>query len=277
MTAKLKRRLLAAVALSLSLAACSGGDASTGEVRPFSEVQATEFVFEPDVTNLSRSIFRVTTTEPMICAIVWGETEALGNFNNSLAMNGTGIVQHDVFLPGAEAGVEYFFKVQGSTADGKLYESEMATFIIPATDVESPIGGDAIHGLNLALDAIVIETSSEFSAAWAAVNALDGDDSTEWATAGSGDNAYITIDLGSVQEIAGVEFVTRSMADGSAITEEYTVTIDEEPFGPFPAGNLADPRFAPLVATGRIVRFDVTSTSGGNTGAIEVRVLAPTP
>ncbi len=45
---------------------------------------------------------RVTTTEPMVYAIVRGETEALGNFNNSLAMNGTGIIDHDVFLPGAE-------------------------------------------------------------------------------------------------------------------------------------------------------------------------------
>ena len=35
----------------------------------------------------------------MICAIVWGETEALGNLNNSLAMNGTGIVTTTCTFP----------------------------------------------------------------------------------------------------------------------------------------------------------------------------------
>ena len=53
-------------------------------MHPFSEVQADEFVFEADPTESERGIFRVETTEPMICAIVWGETEAFGNFNNSL-------------------------------------------------------------------------------------------------------------------------------------------------------------------------------------------------
>ena len=67
----------------------------------------------------------------MICAIVWGETEELGKFNNSLAMNGTGIVNHDVFLPGAVPGRTYYFQVQGSTADGTLYRTETATFTIP--------------------------------------------------------------------------------------------------------------------------------------------------
>ena len=117
--------------VAVMLAACGNDDAkstSRSEVRPFSEVQADDFVFESDPTSLERGIFRVTTTEPMICAIVWGETDAFGNFNNSLAMNGTGIVDHDVFLPGAIPGRTYFFQAQGSTADGTLYRSETATF-----------------------------------------------------------------------------------------------------------------------------------------------------
>lgn len=38
-------------------------------------------------------------------------------------MNGTGIEQHDVVLPGAEAGEDYFFTVQGADAEGNLYKS----------------------------------------------------------------------------------------------------------------------------------------------------------
>ena len=270
----MKRLTLMALGFGLVLAAC-GGSAET--VRPFSEVQATEFVFEADPTNPSRGIFRMDTTEPMICAIVWGETESLGNFNNSLAMNGTGIIEHDVFLPGAEPGVEYFYKVQGSTADGTLYESELMTFVIPESD--APESGDddmASHGDNLALKGTVLETSSEFSDTWAGPNAIDGDTSTEWATSGDGDDAFIIIDLASIQQVVGVEFLTRSMADGTATAAEYTVTVDEgDMFGPFPAGNLAELNFAELVTEGQVFRFDITNSTGGNTGAIEIRVFSP--
>lgn len=265
--------LVAAVVL---LAACSGGDDAGAAPRPFSEVQADEFVFETDPTSIDRGIFRVTTTEPMICAIVWGETEALGNFNNSLAMNGTGIVDHDVFLPGAEPGGTYFFRVQGSTADGTLYQSDLATFTLPDRSAAADDSAEVDRGPNLALDATVAEVSSEFNDSFAAANAIDDSGTTEWSSRGDGDAAFITIDLGAPKEIAGVEFITRSMLDGTAVTETFTVTIDDRAsFGPFPAGTPVDPSFAPVATTGRLVRFDVEASTGGNVGAVEVRVLAP--
>ena len=59
--------------------------------RTYAQWRAT---FEADPADPRRSMFRVTTTEPMICAIVWGEDESFGRFNNSLAMNGTGEVTY---------------------------------------------------------------------------------------------------------------------------------------------------------------------------------------
>lgn len=265
-------------AAAVVIAACGKDDApstSRAEVRPFSEVQADDFVFEADPTSLERGVFRVITTEPMICAIVWGETEAFGNFNNSLAMNGTGIVDHDVFLPGAIPGRTYFFRVQGSTADGTLYRSETATFTIPASRVSGQSTETVDTRINLAAAATVVEVSSEFNSNFAAFNAIDDAGTTEWSSAGDGDDAFITIDLGSANEIAGVEFITRSMLDGTAITETFTVTVDDgATFGPFPAGTPVEPNFAVLVATGRVIRFDVETSTGGNVGAVEIRVLA---
>lgn len=266
-------RLLMAFGLVLAVAACSSEPAPDAAVRPFTEVQENDFTFEADSTNPNRGIFRVTTTEPMICAIIWGEDESFGSMNNSLAMDGSGIIEHDVFLPGAEPGVEYVFKVQGSTADGTLYESPVGTFTIPET--ESSDTDEVERGPNLALDATVTEFSSEFSDSFSAANAIDGDTSTEWATSGSGDEAFIAIDLGSAQQIAGAAFLTRSMADGSAITEEYTVIIDGERFGPFEAGTVSQPNMAEIDANGQMVRFEVTTTTGGNTGAVEVQVFGP--
>ena len=269
--------LIAVGAFALLVAACSNGaDDSAAAVQPFSEVQATEAVFENDPTFPGRGILRVDTTEPMICAIVWGETEALGHFNNSLDMNGTGIVEHNVLLPGAEAGETYFYRLQGSAADGTLYQSDLMTFTLPPNEEGS--SGDAAveHGTNVAEGAAIVEVSSEFSASWSAENAVDGDLNTEWSSAGDADDAFVTIDLGSAQEIAGVEFLTRTMADGSATTDTFFVVVDDgERFGPFFAGNPANPAFTEASFIGRVLRFEVEDTTGGNTGAIEIRAFAP--
>jgi hypothetical protein len=110
---------------------------------------------------------------------------------------------------------------------------------------------------------------------WEAENAIDDDANTEWASQGDGDQGFITIDLGSPHAIAGVEFLTRSMLDGTATTEMYTVTVDDgDPIGPFAAGNPADPNFAAVELSGQVFRFDVDTSSGGNVGAIEVRIFA---
>ena len=265
------------LALGLVAAACSTAG-TTESVRPFEDVQASEMVFENDPTFPGRGIFRVETTEPMICAIAWGESEALGRFNNSLDMNGTGIIDHNVFLPDAEPGVEYFYRVQGSTADGVLYQSELMTFALPETDSATGAATMPEHGDNLALEATVTDVSSEFSDSWAAPNAIDDDLNTEWSTAGDGDNAFLTIDLGEEREVAGVEFLTRTMTDGSATTTSFHVVVDgSDPLGPFDAGNPANPAFNVAEFTGRILRFEVETTTGGNTGAIEIRVFAPDP
>ena len=186
-------------------------------------------------------------------------------------MNGTGIVQHDVFLPGADAGRTYFYRLQGSTADGTLYQSDLMTFTLP--EAASP-GPEASSAPNLALSGSVTSVSSEFSSAWVGDNAIDGDLTTEWSSAGDGDESFIVIDLGEPMAATGFEFLTRSMTDGTATTTTYTVTVDDgEPLGPFPAGNPADAATTEIDVTGQVFRFDVSDSTGGNTGAIEIRIL----
>ncbi len=262
--------MVSALAIVLVSVGCGVAADSEVEVRPFSEVQDSEMVFEADPTNPSRAIFRVTTTEPMICAIVWGEDDTFGNFNNSLNMAGTGIVQHDVFLPDAVPGVEYTFVVQGTTADGTLYRSEVGTFSIADSGVTDTTGTGSA---NLA-EGAAVEVSSEFNESFAASNAVDGDFGTEWSTMGDGDDAWIEVDLGAPAAVLGFEFLTRAMTDGTSITETYTVTVDgNETFGPFPAGNPAASEPGLVELSGQVFRFDVDSSTGGNTGAVEVRIL----
>ena len=258
---------------TLVLAAC-GSDSESSGVRAFVDVQAGDMTFENDPTFVGRGIFHVTTTEPMICAIVWGETEALGNFNNSLAMNGTGIIEHDVLLPTAEAGKTYFYRVQGSTADGTLYQSELMTFTLPTEEASPPDEVEQDLGENVAEGATVTEVSSVFSGSWLGSNAFDGDMNTEWATKGDGDGGFVEVDLGSSQDIIAVELLTRSMIDGSATALTYTVVVDgTDTYGPFEPGNGATRAVHDAILTGQILRFEFDTTTGGNTGAIEIRAF----
>lgn len=269
------RRFRWVLGLLLLLAACGGDDttssgASDGaEIRPFSEVQDSEFAFELDPADPTRGIFRVTTSEPMICAIVWGEDDTFGRFNNSQSMNGTGIIEHDVALPDVEPGTEYRFLVQGTTADGTLYRSEISSFAIEGGDAAA--GVELPAGENVATGAVVVDASSSFSDSFVPELALDGDLGTEWSTRGDGDGAFLVVDVGAPVDLGAVEFVTRSMSDGSAVTETFTVSADGgEPLGPFPAGTPATRRPSDITLRGQVFRFEVVSSTGGNVGAVEV-------
>lgn len=136
----------------------------------------------------------------------------------------------------------------------------------PTEPTEEPKPG----GSNVARGASISGVSSEFSPEYAALNAIDGDPLTEWSSAGDGDDAFITIDLGEEFEILGVGFHTREMTDGTSITLTFTVTVDGRSFGPFEAG--PGMVYANFNATGGSVRIDVETSTGGNTGAVEIEV-----
>jgi len=120
----------------------------------------------------------------------------------------------------------------------------------------------------VAVGATVVEVSSEFSSAFSGANTIDGNPAAEWSTRGGGDDAYLVVNLDREVDVVAVGFHARTMSDGSATTENYTVTVDgADTYGPFLVG-CTDVTFI-----GRIVRFDVDNSSGGNTGATEVEVI----
>jgi hypothetical protein len=163
-------------------------------------------------------------------------------------------------LGGLEPDSTYQYRLQGTAADGTIYVSEVMTFSTPP----APVGGPP----DLARDAVVTGVSSEFSDAFSAANAFDGDGTTEWSTRGDGDDAWVEIDLGDVKAVASISFRTRSMSDGTAVTETFSLTADGELIGTFPADTTVN-----VAIDAQVLRFDVESSSGGNTGAVEILVL----
>ena len=260
--------MLLLIGFALVAAACASPDAEEVEAGP--EVLAFEdiavagptVVVDPSATT---AVLTVTTSIDAVCAVAYGVGQPSGEIATDREMDPNGHDEHRVVLTGLQPNTEYSYRLQGVGEDGRLYRSQVYTFRTPEA-VLPP------YGPNLALAAEVVEASSEFSSSFAAAFAIDGDRGTEWSSRGDGDDAYIVIDLGAPTEVTRVAFVTREMSDGTAITRTFTVTVDgDQTYGPFPAG----PEPVEVSFVGRVLRFDVDESTGGNTGAVEVEVYGP--
>jgi hypothetical protein len=258
-------RLPAVVAaIVFALTACAK-DSDEAAVYLAEDVIVGDIAVLPDPSGTSATV-QVTTSIDMVCAVVYGTTPELGDgIATDADMGGGAHTDHEAVLTGLEPDTEYYLRVQGSGSDSRLYRSELLTFRTPDSGpLERP-------GENVAIGADVIAVSSEFSEAFAATNAVDGDPATEWSTAGDGDDAWITIDLGEPVDVIGIGFHSREMGDGTSIINMFTVTVDgDDTFGPYPAGpGLA---IVDVAFTGRALRFDAVDTTGGNTGAVEIEI-----
>ena len=235
--------------------------ASAAPVHEFSEIQASDITISPDPSGRS-AVLQVDTSIDVACSVVYGEDETFGLIAVDNDMDGGAHADHHPVMGGLQPDTEYQSRLQGTAPDGIIYVSDVMTFRTPP----EPVGGP----VNLGLDAVVTDVSSEFSASFGAANAFDGDGTTEWSSRGDGDDAWVEIDLGAPQMIGEVVFRTRSMSDGSSITATFGITADGVELGEYPADT--------AVAVGveaQVLRFDVASSSGGNTGAVEILVLAP--
>jgi hypothetical protein len=263
------RSTAAAVALCLGLAACGGTTATrhTVDIGNFSLVEVGKAHVQVAADGRS-AVVQVQTDPPTVCAIAYGKTAALGSIADDPDMGGTAISRHVVVLGGLAPGTTYHFLLTATDAEGRVFQTPgLSTFTTPRQ--ARSVGRD------IAIGAKIVAVSSQWSSAYGAANAVDGNLSTEWASNGDGDRAFITIDLGRERKITGISFITREMSDGSAITRTYAVVVDgRRRYGPFPAGDLVAPHIVAVSFTGRFLRFEVVSSTGGNTGAAEIEVFS---
>ncbi len=252
------------------LVACGGSSraGSTAGVRDFGAIAVGKTRLQVAADGKS-AVVRVQTDPPTVCAIAYGRTSALGSIANDPSMGGTAISRHTVVLGGLTPNTTYRFRLTATDAEGRVFQTpELATFTTTPSTTAAP-------GRDIAVGAKVVAVSSQYSSDYRAANAVDGNLSTEWSSAGDGDRAFITIDLGTRRTVTGVSFRTREMSDGSAITRTFAVVVDGgKRYGPFPAGDRVDPRTASVSFTGRRLRFEVVRSTGGNTGAAEIQVFS---
>jgi hypothetical protein len=258
--------LAAVVALGAGLAAC--GSSGGSGVRPFAAIEVGQLHVQ--VSADGRSVVMQLQTNPAtVCAVAYGTTSALGSIANDADMGGTAISHHVVLLKDLRPDTTYDYRLTATDARGELFQTASLGHF-----TTTPLRTSA-YGPDVAVGAKILAVSSQYSSAYRAANAVDGNLASEWSSNGDGNHAFITIELPRRTAVSGVAFITREMSDGSAITRSFAVVVDGgKRYGPFPAGNRVNPRIAAVSFRGRRLRFEVVSSTGGNTGAAEVEVFA---
>jgi hypothetical protein len=189
------------------------------------------------------------------------------------------ILEHEVPLVGLLPSITYFCRARATAPGGVMSRSELSRFSTLGVD---PMPTDPINVAQLSAGAVVVSTSSNYGGAaqnepWGGNQAIDGDLSTEWATAGDGDAASLTIDLGQERTIVAVGYRGRQMFDGTGVVTSIQVVFDGENIaGPFATPDPAQVYRFDLIepVTTRTARFEAVTSSGGLTGARELQLFA---
>lgn len=251
------------------------GQDQSYDIRPLSEVYAER---PPAVIDLlpTHATLDFVSSIALACSVVFGETEAFGQIAVDPTMAGAAIIEHHPIMGDLRPDTEYLYRVQGSDANGIIYISELFSFKTP------PETSGEINLASLAAGASIADVSSNFGGAanddtWGANKAIDGNPATAWSSHGDGDDAYLMVQLSQPDRPHAVEVWTRFMSNGTARITSFNITSDTgERFGPFTLPDATQPyRFeTPFASTVQTLRFDVVSSTGGNTGLVEFAALA---
>ncbi|MDL1885504.1 discoidin domain-containing protein [Anaerolineae bacterium CFX8] len=240
--------------------------------RPVEEIMTGDLV----VTNFANdgtATLPITTTVPVACSIVYGTTPEFGSLAVDLDMAGGTHTEHSPLLLDLESETTYYFRVQGTDDFGVIYLSEVMTFTTPPrktvenTNLASPELGAEITGYSSAFG------GADLTERWGALSAVDGSSNSAWSSAGDGDDAWLEIRLAQRSQINRIEYWSRAMSDGTSQVFEFTITTDDgRIYGPFSLDDADQSYSFEVDFQTTTLRFDVVSSSGGNTGAVEFGV-----
>ncbi len=229
----------------------------------------------PEIVDITGSDARLTfvSSIPLACSVVYGKTTEFGSIASDPDMNGAAIIDHNPILTGLEPDTEYFYRVQGSDSAGNIYWAGTQSFM---TTASASAGSSDPNLLSINNGALISAVSSNFGGAgndqtWGANSAIDGSSNTAWSSSGDGDNAFIEITLPEQELVSTLEVWSRSMSDGSAIIQSFTVITDAgEVLGPFSLPGTSRAYSFDIDRITGSIRLDVETSTGGNTGLVEI-------
>ncbi len=206
---------------------------------------------------------------PLACSVIFGLDTAFGFIATDSAMNGGAIIDHNPILSNLQPESTYYYRVQGTDAQGKMYWSPINSFTTESANNE------LINLLSIDNGTTVTAVSSNFGNAsnnqtWGANSAIDGSGSTAWSSANDGDDAFIELTLAQATQINTLKVWSRSMSNSAEILS-FTITTDNETLGPFTLPDTQQAYEFEINRTSSSLRFDVITSTGGNTGLIELQ------
>ncbi|MBF2054633.1 MAG: discoidin domain-containing protein [Candidatus Sericytochromatia bacterium] len=268
-----------ALALLLGASACAVVPSAVSDRFPSSQQARVAFLnFRIEEIGPQRAVVRFDTSLETTCEAEYGtDPEQLSQRATDPAMDESNpyALDHEVPLEDLRPGQRYYVRARATDRQGRTFFSEVYDFeTLAETEIALPPGLTQ-HSLPDS-GARVSGVSSVFgnAPAFAAINALDGRQATEWSSQGDGDQAWLALEWEQARLISHVRVRSRSMADGTAIITRFQLRGDQgQTLGPF---SLQDPSqsqtfvLEPALQT-RQLRFEVLSSTGGNTG---LRLLA---
>jgi hypothetical protein len=213
------------------------------------------------------------TRVPVVCNVAYGLDKTYGKLA-LMAMTGP-VTDHEISLLGLEPDSVYHLRITITDAESNVYQSEDLTFsTIQGTGQKKPVGTNVVSAND---GAKVVGVSSNWGgggpdSSFGANKAIDGNSSTEWSSDSDGDNAWIEIELAQLYELDTIGFWTRTMGNSAQIFTFKVVTDDGTQLGPFNLPDAATIYYFDADVKAKRLRFKVESSSGGNTGAVEIEV-----
>jgi hypothetical protein len=252
---------------------CLWACSSTGPAFEFENLRVEEIAAR-------RAVVRFDTSVPATCEVIFGvASENLDNVALDPDMEpGELALEHNIPIEDLQPETTYYFRARATDADGNTEETELDEFSTIA-------GDDPTEGLEnvalLAAGTTVQALSSNWGgggndSSYGIHKALDGMMSTEWSTAGDGDDAFVELDLGQERTITHLAYRSRMMVDGTSIVEKIRlIDLDsdkETSILATPDHTLRYVFALPEPWTTRHVRLEAVTTTGGNTGGKEIEL-----
>ena len=265
--------LLLVVLLTLTLGACSTSDQAA--IEPFENIPGG--IEGPSVRNIgphsAKVIFRAGT--PIVCNVAYGPDTGYGKLT-LMAMTGP-ITDHEVDLLGLQPDTTYHYRITATDATSRVYRSEDFVFTTTAdTREQAPLGPNLA---TIEAGARVVAVSSnwgggDLNSSFGANQAIDGNDNTEWSSDGDGDGAWIEIELAQSYELSAIGFWTRTMGNSAQVSSFKVIVDGATELGPFELNDAATLYYFDVSVKAKRLRFEVESSSGGNTGAVAIGAYA---
>ncbi|MBI4286969.1 MAG: discoidin domain-containing protein [Chloroflexi bacterium] len=259
--------------LSITLLSCTTSNKAS--IRPLSNIpQGFEGPRIQDIgTHSAKIAFKGNS--PVVCNIAYGIDKNYGRLT-LMAMSGA-TTDHEMELVGLEPNTTYHFRITVTDLASNVYQSDDMTFATILGDKKARPAGRNVAAISEGARVVGVSSNwggGNLDSSFGGNKAIDSGPSTAWSSNGDGDKAWIEIELGQSFDLNAIGLWTRTMGNSAQISTFSVVADGSQRLGPFHVPDASTIYYFDAKLRARRLRFEVESSSGGNTGAVEIEAYS---